>query len=812
MNTNSFPPLRIGKAIVFTILFVMTSTWALTEPLIRSNEAWPGTYGVDGIFTYYIPDSVDVLRFIIFRHQAPLWGDSPDHDITCMALASKCCFIRVPEGDMMTESNVSSFLTSLADQTGHPELPYLPIMSDGETNDMPKDHLCSLFGNRFFAHYGWTSKANYTGSCPNMVPFMIPEEGNKRDGFGGRFSSGSKDKPQIKLRNYGWPHGYYGKKSVLWPLFETLVQLRVPKDWDPTSGPGNFKDIVIPSEGQWYGIPDQAAGTWPEIYTRSDYPEDITRGVWLPNEDFAYVWRAKAARHPEDRQADQGEGNFATMSNGSLSGQPQLQITTPARPYHSKLAGGKKYPLYPLNASIDVTFKNGFYDGSISFDAVRFNIYDGKHLLKTVDAIEGRRTYVVRNCILRNTGPRSLIVIAELKDGNKATSRPVPVYVTDLFTADPADTLRPKEHEPVPFKDGILNPNLLATTIGTEVPSWNWKMSPTVRGGYDESGTYHLEGNGHAVYMCWDRAGFAHIANGVDGDFVFMGRLANIPESGPGTVGLTVKGAVDGISPVLDLRYDYYWQENHPDGVALSWLNRHTPARMIGTHDQGQRGDCEGYPVERQETDTVCVFTMGCLGRGFENQVPGFTSREDLWLAVKRVGTKFYLYARYGKDSEWTKIDPTPKDDGNNAPAAIEYWPDFFVPPSQGTKVYPGFTVVGVQDGQHIMTADIDNIALLTSTESVRDFPNYIVSVNPASLKPQATRVQAVAFNTSSGLLTIHPDVAEVKIFSVDGRQVMKFTKESSQAMVKVPVTMSPGVYLLRYAGALNGVLKLQVQ
>ncbi len=804
------------RAFVVLVTLSCATSWAITEPLISSGDAWPGQTLADGKFFAYIPDSVEVLRFMIFRHQAPLFSegrDKPDHDITCMAVSSKCGFFRVPEGSGVSGSEVEAFLTKLGTETGHPEIPNLPVMSDGETNDMPKDHLCSIFGERFFGHYGWTGKASYTSSCPNLVTFHIPEEGNSRIGTGGgSFYGGSGDKPQMKLYNWGWPHGYYGKKCILWPMYFATMELRVPSDWDPLQGPPDTKTITFPGEDEWRGVPARDGCEWPEIYPRSEYPGDPQNGVWLPSEDFAFVWRAKASRHPTDVQHDQGEANFATMNNADLSGQPALMITSPARPYHSKLSGGKNYPLYPLNASIDVTFKNGFYNGATLYDAASFKVYDGKYLLKEVPAGDGRKTYVARNCILRNTGPRSLIVIAELKNGGKVTSRPVPVYVTDSHTADPADTLRPEEHVPVSFEDGVLNPELLATSIGTEVPSWNWRMAPTVAGSYDENDTYSLKGNGHAIYMCWDRAGYAFTPDGLDGDFVFFGRLAQIPDDGPGAVALTVKGGIDGTSPVLDLRWDYYWQNHHPEGVGLSWFNRHTPANLIGTHDQGQRGGCDGYPEDRRATDTVCVYKQGCLGRGFENRVPGFTSREDLWLAVKRIGEEFFLFARYGEDTAWTSVDPTPMTDSMGSQGAVNLWPNFIVPPVGGTKVYAGFSVVGVEDGQHIMEAEIDNITLLTSRASIDAFPNYEVA---ATIPPRAGKLPSAKPVTSYAdgrLLTFHADVESAKLFSADGRCVMRVSPESSRKLVKIPVNVSPGIYVLQFTGPIKGATTLYIR
>ncbi len=801
-----FPPKvsTVMKTLVLLLSLSLAPAHAITQPLIGKSDLWPGTTVQEGSkFVGWVPDSVSVLRFIIMRHQA---GFEIDHDKSCMAFAAKCAYMWTPEGENASKSEFESFLSKMATETGHPEIVNLPVMSDGETNDMPRDHLCSVFGERFLAHYGWTSKAQWKSDCPNLITFQILEEGNDKIGEGGAPYNGSGEHPQMKMMNWGWPHGYYGKKCILWPLYMEAMRLRVPADWDPLEGPPNYKDITVPQEGEWRADPSTWYGVWPEVYPRDEYPGDATKGVWLPSEDFAYLFRAKASRHPTATQHDQGEANLgATMNNADLSGQPQLMITSPARPYHVKF-GGKDYPLYPLKASIDVGFKNGFYAEAEPYDAVKFGVYDGKHLLREIDAQADQVNYVVKDCRLNNTGPRSLIVIAELADGKKVTSRPVPVYVTDLRTADPQDTLRSGQ-EPLHFGDGILNPELIALPLGTELPSWNWKTAASVEGNYDENGTYTLYGNGHSIYQCWDRAGYAFVDS--DQDFVMFGRLTSIPAEGPGSIGLAVKGNIDGISPVLDLRWDYQLNQ-------LRWFNRHTPADMIGTHDQGQVGACESYNNgDPRPADTVCIYKQGCLGRGFENNVPGFTSREDLWLAVKRDGDEFHLYAKYGDDESWTKVDPTPMEDEHGSQAAVNLWPNFVVPPARDSTVYVGFNVVGVQQGQHFMEAKIDSITLLTSDESIAQFPDYTpdYSVGTAYRQTVASKsANAITSYANGRVIAFHPGVKSARLFSADGRCVMRISTGDSKNLVKIPASVTTGVYMIRYSGPMQGTAKLYVR
>ncbi len=246
------------------------------------------------------------------------------------------------------------------------------------------------------------------------------------------------------------------------------------------------------------------------------------------------------------------------------------------------------------------------------------------------------------------------------------------------------------------------------TSIGHSA-SYGWNEAPLAEGNYDENGVFTLTGNGQGVYWCWDRCGAALVENPpLTGSFTFTARVKSmqIPDGGVGQVGILVKGLPLMRYQVLSLRWDTYWEQNH--GTGLAWFNRITPI---------------------QDMELGCAFCeklchgvgQGCLGKGYESSVDGFPTRGDLWLRVKRIVegnmSKYYLYARYGENSEWTQIQSTtsthnPCGATQTPPEEPLVFPHFMVLNDNDGMVRVGLFVAHSSYGEKTVTAEFDNITI----------------------------------------------------------------------------------------------------
>jgi len=335
------------------------------------------------------------------------------------------------------------------------------------------------------------------------------------------------------------------------------------------------------------------------------------------------------------------------------------------------------------------------------------------------------------------------------------------------------------------------SPSFMTLPLGTETPGWVWsKGSPYVDGYYtsESRDSFYLEGNGHSIYQCWDEAGFAFVdTTPLTGDFQLTARFADLPEQGPGSVGLTLKASLQAHTPVLDLRWDYFYPErqNNPNG--LRWFNRITESSRIGFCDACEAGLCQGTDCHpscvSQPDDETCW--QGCLNMGFENFADpegGFTDRNGIWVRVRREGVKFYLYATYDT-TEWKEIQPI-----TNTGTPLGY---FRVPEldSATNLVFAGFTVVGVEQGGHIQTATFDNISL-----EVYSYKNLEVSVT----KRTGHALTGPKLVGSTVKIPAGSEILKAEYFGAQGRKLGQLVREGDNYVIPDSRSLSAGIYLIR--------------
>jgi len=298
----------------------------------------------------------------------------------------------------------------------------------------------------------------------------------------------------------------------------------------------------------------------------------------------------------------------------------------------------------------------------------------------------------------------------------------------------------------------ITNPPLSLKSLGEEYADQNlawYGATPIANGHYDDD-TFSFSGNGIGVYYCWDRSGFAYIETPtIDGDFMFTARVKSAPTEGFGSgtykngkVGICVKPSLSMTSPVLSLRWDYYWQSATEEQHGLQWFNRTTheddiclyawnipskrriddnqktlskKALSIGAGcDNGQGaavwGSFRGHWNCLTSYDPYgCI--QGCIDQGYENQVGGFTTVQNLMLRIQRIDNAYRLYAKYPDDNQWSRIQEVNNVGNSRA---------FDVPETQNGVCYVGLIASGAPAPNVAapLEVEFDNIELRTGDDA----------------------------------------------------------------------------------------------
>ena len=240
-----------------------------------------------------------------------------------------------------------------------------------------------------------------------------------------------------------------------------------------------------------------------------------------------------------------------------------------------------------------------------------------------------------------------------------------------------------------------------------------------------ENGTHSLTGGGLGVYWCLDECGFAKVPGGSpEGDFTFTVRMKNVSFNGSGTAGILVKPDTRTHSPNISLRWDSYWKSRN--GSGLAWFNRMTDPEIINPNNGALRKGCKiGYDFP-------------CYGYALENQVDGFSNKENMWFRVVRIKMDdksiYRLFARTGDEGDFVEITPQTSDlSPCHSPVSPFRYPHFMLPESPASgKVELGVYVAGTTHREKVF-AQFDHISLVE--ESLAPPSAVIIPKHPGGIQ-----------------------------------------------------------------------------
>lgn len=296
----------------------------------------------------WVPEDAPVLRGVFFEDGSRMLDDW--HEVLGLwGYAHLRGAMHAYTGDR--DQAIGDALARLAERTGHPEIPHLPLLAIGYSRFSGN---ASTLANRFpgrvisFAS-GFDLRGLPLDSPAQQTP-NIKIATEVEDIFAGDRSRRQLGQPWTRE---AWPlrafvpqwreiHTVSTVSPFLMAYWDQVQRLRVPADWDPRTGPATLR--AIPEEAGWLGdtsgfwnLPDTPAADDPVIAPVAEFPaERRARAAWLPDRETAWLWRAWSARQPwaaieaPCRSWQPGAGHHLAL--GLRVGQPvtiRIRLTIP---------------------------------------------------------------------------------------------------------------------------------------------------------------------------------------------------------------------------------------------------------------------------------------------------------------------------------------------------------------------------------------------------------------------------------------------------------------------------------------------------
>jgi len=259
----------------------------------------------------YISPETKVVRGIIVDYGSPHGADRADYQAFAQAhdFAVLSTLLRWPPE---LKQNIEKIIADFAQQTGHPELVNVPWVNEAFSRSVnPAGELAQKNPDKVLAMM--------SGGLPNNPRDGATDTGKRMFimnviGSADPFVTGPEGVKDLKYFNEVWPktreanmpwgcaiqwfagHSHGTSMVMHAAALRDVINLRMPKDHDPRTGPTPLKDIPSTDAG-WFGDIATWDQTMPAIAPAKDFKGDKTKAHWLPGSYSAHVWRSYVVKN-----------------------------------------------------------------------------------------------------------------------------------------------------------------------------------------------------------------------------------------------------------------------------------------------------------------------------------------------------------------------------------------------------------------------------------------------------------------------------------------------------------------------------------
>ncbi|MCX5675527.1 MAG: hypothetical protein NTX87_11020 [Planctomycetota bacterium] len=190
-------------------------------------------------------------------------------------------------------------LKEFAEKSGHPELVNLPFAGTGHSaGGMVTTVLLKTPAQTITTSVScaWIMDSAVMEPEAAAVPALftlgaIPDDFKMLPDIEGKFIPARRSGlPWGLAVMWGCAHDYGNAAALFIPWIQALAEARLPRKWDPLSGPPTLREIR--QEEGWLGDGTDVEGTYAPIAPWGEFKGDKAIASWLPNRYVACIWRA----------------------------------------------------------------------------------------------------------------------------------------------------------------------------------------------------------------------------------------------------------------------------------------------------------------------------------------------------------------------------------------------------------------------------------------------------------------------------------------------------------------------------------------
>ena len=196
-------------------------------------------------------------------------------------------------------------LKQCGEAKGHPELAHAPLIGTGHSAGGLVTRVLDKEWKRAVAYTidcSWVVKTDRISPEFARVPAMFTM-GELPDAFKMLPAISNAYEPARKAGlpwglglQPGCKHDWGNAGTMMVPFMKGVAAHRIPKDWDPRSGPAELIDMK--QEHGWLGDRATMGSHMATVASWPEYKGDKSAAAWFPNRETAYVWRAWCSKFP----------------------------------------------------------------------------------------------------------------------------------------------------------------------------------------------------------------------------------------------------------------------------------------------------------------------------------------------------------------------------------------------------------------------------------------------------------------------------------------------------------------------------------